>query len=329
MKRRAFALGLPAMLGAMAMPLRAQVSGRKYRIGALLGGGKDAMQTYRAALAERLGSHGFVEGRNLEIVARGATAIFHEDRNTVRELVALKPDALLTCLTRVTQAAQAATKSVPIVFTWVGDPVLAGIVKHNARPGGNATGVASRFVEVAVKRVELVRELLPEARRVGIPGVSPEDPFYRAASAPMREAASKLGIELIETPRLMGWVATLDAAVKAGAQALLPFINYVATGALMSADQVIEYTTRQRIAIVLTESEMVQRGGLISYGVNLLDDIRRAADMLAQVLKGADPAVLPVDQAVRFELAVNLKTAAAIGVKVPSSILLRADRIIQ
>jgi putative ABC transport system substrate-binding protein len=326
--RRSFLLGAAALA---ATPLaRAQQAGRNYRVAALLAGGKEAMQTYRRALTEQLATHGFVEGRNLAIEARGAVAIFHEDRELARELIAWRPDAIFTCLTSVTQAARAATRTLPIVFTWVGDPVGSGIVRHNAKPGGNATGVTNRTAELGAKRLELVRELLPEARRVGIIGViSPEDPINRAITEPLRKAATGFGITLLDIPLQGNWDGTFAAAGRGGAQALLPFYPFAAGGEFLSAEIVIEYTQRRKVPIVFTEAEIVERGGLMSYGSNLVDDVRRAADLLAAVLKGADPASLAVDQAARFELAINLRTARAMELAIPQPLVLRADRVIE
>ena len=324
LRRRDLVLASSALLAAPFA--RAQQPGRIYRIGALFAGGAAAMQLYRSALKERLALHGFVEGRNLQIDARGATAIFHEDREAVREMVTAKADAIFTCLDRVTEAAQAATQSVPIVFAWVADPVTTGFVKSYSRPGGNVTGVTNRFGELALKRLELVRELLPKATRAAVIGRHLPDSLYEVVAPHLRRAAAQLSFDLIEFSTVQ-WVPGLDRAVKAGAEAVLLFGSFV--GQMVSADQVIEYANQHRIPAVFAETETVERGGLISYGTNLVDDIRRAGDLLARVLRGARPADLPIDQAARFELAVNLKAAQTIGLKVPTSIVVRADRVIE
>lgn len=326
--RREFLLGAAALAAA---PLaRAQQAGRTYRVAAMLAGGNEANRIYRRALSGQLATHGFVEGRNLAIEARGAVAVFHEDRELVRELIAWRPDAILTCLTQVTLAAQAATRTLPIVFTWVVDAVASGIVKHNAKPGGNATGVTNRGAELGAKRLELVRELLPQARRVGVIGVTnPEDPVYGVIAEPMRKAAGKFGITLLEIPLQGSWEGTFAAAERGGAQALLPFYPFASGGQLLSAGIVIDYALRRRLPIVFTEAEVVEWGGLMSYGTNLAEDVRRAADLLAAVLNGADPASLAVDQAARFELAINLRTARAMQMAVPQPLALRADRVIE
>jgi len=155
-------------------------------------------------------------------------------------------------------------------------------------------------------------------------------PELEAATARLRETSQRLGFELKEVNTGYGTqVSAIQGAIKGGAQALLPLLVYSALGERIAGEQVVRLTLEQRIPAIFAESELVDAGGLMSYGTNLLEDVRRAADMLAKVLRGAKPAELPIDQASRFELAVNLKTARAIGVRVPPSILLRADRVIE
>lgn len=312
----------------LASPLaRAQKPGRDYRVGVLLASGPD-MERYRDALRERLAGHGFVEGKNLRIDARGPAGTFGDDRETVRAMVAARADAIFTFSSHATAAAMAASKSVPIVFAWVPDPVVSGIVRSYAKPGANATGVSSRFGEFMHKRLELVRELLPKAKRVAVTGHTFTDEF--AAIAPeLRNTAARLQIELLEfvTADRTAWSASFDRMLKARVEAFVPFAWFADLP--VTGGMVIEFANRNRIVAVFADAESVERGGLISWGTNLVDDVRRGADMLARVLKGAKPADLPVDQATRFELVVNLTAAKGIGFKVPQSVLLRADRVIE
>lgn len=324
-RRRRLLLAAGAML---ASPLaRAQKPGRDYRVGVLLAG-SSGMERYHDALRERLAGHGFVEGRNLRVDARGSAGTFGDDREFVRAMVAAGADAVFTFSSHATAAAMSASKSVPIVFAWVPDPVVSGIVKSYARPGANATGVSSRFGELVHKRLELVRELLPKAKRVAVVGQSYADEF--AAIAPgLRKTSARLQIELLEfvTADRTGWDSSLGRALNASAEALVPFSWFADSP--VTGSTVVEFANRNRIAAVFADAESVEWGGLISWGTNLVDDVRRGADMVARVLKGARPADLPVDQAARFEVVVNLKTARAIGLAVPQSILLRADRVIE
>ncbi len=325
MKRRRFVLGLGAMAGSKALPALAQKPGRVYRVAAMFGVGGSGMHRFRAALTERLASHGFVEGRNLQIDAHAATGIFHEDRDAARVLLATSPDAMFTCLIRVTEAARAATQSVPIIFVWIADPVASGLVMSYAKPGGNLTGVSSRAGELLAKRLQLIRELLPSVKRVAVLGHGWG--MYESSADPVREAAAALRIDLLETPIQSGWVATLDAAAKSGAEACLA-IHLHALQPLASTEM-IQFAVETRMPVVFADADAVVAGGLISYGTNLVDDVRRGADLVARVLMGAMPADLPVDQAARFELAVNLRTAKALGLTIPQSVLLRADRVIE
>lgn len=325
MRRRAFTAGLSALAGAMALPVRGQQPGRVYRIGALLGGGAQTMQRYRMALSEQLASHGLVEGRNLEIDARGATSFFHEDRDIAREFVAAKSDAIFVCQTRAAEAALAATKTIPIIFCWVTDPVLSGIVQSLSAPGGNVTGVTNRFGELLFKRIELVRELLPGAKRILVTHYA-SDTVYRDSLSPrVAKAAGRLGLEVLEYG-LPQWAAAIERAAREGAEAVLPIDIFI--GNRITGLSVVETANRLRMPAVFAHRGMVEAGGLISIGTDLENDIRRGADLLARVLAGADPAAIPVDQATRFETVLNAKTARAIGLAVPQPVYLRVDRLI-
>ena len=329
--RRSFLCGAAAITASRALPAHAQPGARTYRVGAILGGGTAGSSRFRAALTEQLASQGFHEGRNLVVLGRPGHEMFNWDRDTARELIAAKVDAIFTCLTRITQAAAVETQSVPIVFTWVSDPIEAKLVKSYSRPGGNVTGVTSRFGELILKRLELVRDLLPSAKRVAVVGGGLGRVYESLSIADsLTKAAAQLGFELImgvSTPG--GWQRELEEARRKGVDAVVPLANFAATGEIVTAEQIIKYVQSHRVPAVFAESELVERGGLMSYGTNLMDDIRRGAELLAKVLRGARPADLPVDQAARFELAVNMKTAKALGIKIPQSILVRTDKVIE
>ena len=329
--RRGFLCGSAAMAASIAFAAHAQPGARTYRVGAILGGGSAGTARYQTALVEQLASHGYHEGRNLVILSRPGHEMFNWDRNTVRELIAAKVDALFTCLTRITQAAAAETQSLPIVFAWVSDPIEAKLVAGYSRPGANVTGVTNRFGELISKRLELVRDLLPAAKRVAIIGGGLGRVYESLSLADnLTKSAAQLGLELvmgISTPG--GWQRELEQARQKGIDAVVPFANFAATGEVVTAEQIVQYLQLHRIPAVFAESEVVERGGLMSYGTNLTDDIKRGADLLVKVLKGSRPGDLPVDQASRFELAVNMKTAKALGVTIPQSILVRTDKVIR
>lgn len=325
--RRRLLLASAALLASPRSP-HAQAVARK--VGVLIPIGRDDLKPYREALVRQLAAGGFAEGRNLELDVRSASQSFHEDREVARELVRKKIDALFTLGTPVTESARAATKSVPIVFAWVADPVASGILKSLADPGGNVTGVSNRYGELAVKRLELARELRPAAKRVAFVHVF-RDALYEDAIAPhVVPAAKALGVELIVVDRgaaCCGWDAMFGGAARLGAEVVVPIITYATTP--ISGAQLVERSNVARVPVIFSDALAVERGGLISYGTNLFDELRRGADVLVRVLKGTRPGDIPVDQAARFELVVNLKTAKAIGIAIPPSILLRADRVIE
>jgi putative ABC transport system substrate-binding protein len=308
--------------------VHAQQAGRHYRVGVVSPGSALRAGRYLTAFREQLAKRGFVEGRNLTIESRTPVGGSESALRAARELVAGKPDALFACTTTMASAAHAATDSIPVVFAWVGDPVRSSIVADYAKPGGNVTGVSNRYFELTAKRLEVVRELLPNAKRVAMLTAF-EEAVIEEGMKVAHGAAKSLGIELVYGIAGFDWRSAMDVAVKQGAQAVSLLFSFSAVGMRFTAEQVIELTAERRIPAIFHDSETVELGGLMSYGTNLADDIRRAADLLARVLRGERPGELAVDQSARFELAINLKTARAIGLKIPQSLLVRADRVIE
>jgi putative ABC transport system substrate-binding protein len=284
---------------------------------------------YHAALKERLAVHGFVEGKNLVL----DTPVISTTRLNVRQdsakAFAKKPDAILAFTPNLTDDAILQAPTLPLVFVWVGDPVKVGLAKSYARPGGNTTGVSNRLAEVAIKRLELLRELSPSIKRVAVIG-STFQPEAEVAMAGLRASAPQLGFDLIEvSTSVLLQLPDLRRAIQNGAQAMLPLHVYSAYGARFSGEEVVRLCTAHRIPAIFAESELVEAGGLMSYGTNLVEDVRRAADMLAKVLRGAKPGDIPIDQASQFELAVNLKTALEMKIRIPPAVLARASRVIE
>jgi len=308
-------------LGSSPLACFAQQSGRTYRVAVFFGGGTDTMQPHREAVRERLAKQGFVEGRNLQMIWRGGSGMRHEDRETARELVAARPDAILTFSTSMTQAVQWATKSIPIVFAHVSDPIADGVVKDYARPEGNTTGVSTHHRELLGKRFELLRELLPKAKRVAFVGAYASDPSYAVSLSVIRDAATRLGFELIEVIYANLWLIEEQRAEA--------MIVYSSLGQRLTTENLIGLAAKLRIASIFPSAESVALGGLASYGTDPLEDTRLGAEQLARVLNGAKPSNLPVYQNSRFALAVNLNTARALGLTIPQSILTRADQVIE
>lgn len=318
--RRRFVLAAGALL---TMRLAAaQQAGRIYRVGVLFDGGSSTWGPYREALRERLAPQDFVEGRNLRMIWRGGTGYRHEDREAARGLVAARPDAILAFSSPMTKAVQWATTTVPIVFANVGDPIADGIVKSYARPGGNVTGVSSRERQLLAKRFELLRELLPKAKRVAYVRPPFSDPATTASERLAREIAARLGFELV-VGDAVGQLGDIEAKRP---EAMLVFSPL---GARLTTENLIATAAKLRIPSLFAVADSVTLGGLAAYGTDPIANTRLAADLLARVLKGANPAEIPVNQAARFELVINMKTAKAIGLTIPQSILLRADRVIE
>jgi putative ABC transport system substrate-binding protein len=327
MRRREALLSLAA-LGAWPCAGHVRAASHVRRLGVFLPMVRSSAERYMTVVRQELAARGFAEGRNLRIDERFVPYGAQQNLEVARELVALKPDALLTASTLVTIAAQRASAAVPVVFAWVADPVAAGIVSDYARPGGNATGVTNRFLEITAKRVELIRELLPAAKRIAmVTGVF--DQVLEAAMIPAEKMAGQLGLTLVRAPTQNSWESVGEVVAGTGAQGAVVLTPFAILGMHDTAVATARRLNAGRVPAIFAEIESVEQGGLMSYATNLSEDIRKAAGMAAQVLRGARPADLPVDQASRFELGVNLKTAHEIGLRVPQSVLLRADRVIE
>jgi putative ABC transport system substrate-binding protein len=284
---------------------------------------------YHAALKERLRRNGFVEGKNLAL----DTPVISTTRLNVRQdsakAFAQKPDAILAFTSNLTDDAIGQAPQLPVVFVWVADPVRAGLAKNYARPGGNATGVSNRFAEVAVKRLELLRELSPAIRRVAVVG-STFQPELEAVMTGLRASAPRLGFELVEvSTSVLLQLPDMRRAIENGAQAMLPLHVYSSFGARATGEEMARLCAAHRLPAIFAESELVEAGALISYGTNLVDEVRRAADILAKVLRGAKAGDIPIDQASQFELAVNLRTARELKIPIPPAVLTRANRVIE
>lgn len=319
MKRRDAVAALLAV-GASPRAAFAQQPGRIYRVGVLFSGGSATMQPHRDAVREQLAKEGFVEGRNLQMTWRGGSDIWHDDRETAHDLVAGRPDAILAFSARMTRAVQAETNSIPVVFAHVSDPIADGIANNYARPGGNTTGISTHHRELLGKRFELLRELLPEARRVALVTPWATDPSFSAAEPTIVEVAARLHFEVIEV-----LYSQLSAIAEKRAEAM---IVYNVLGQRLMTENLIETALRLRIPSIFPDAESVVLGGLASYGTDPLEDTRLAAELLGRVLTGAKAGNQPVYRNSRFVLALNLKTAKALDLGIPQSLLARADRVI-
>jgi len=279
------------------------------------------------AFREGLRQLGYVEGQNLIIKYQWAEG--QQERHAVLavELVRLKPDVILTSGTPGTLAAKQATQSIPIVTAVVGDPVASGLVSSLAKPGGNVTGLATLNEELEGKRLEIFKQVVPKLSRVAVL-LNPSNPFTMIAWRGARSAAEALGVKLqpveVRGPNdLDGAFATIKAARPQGL-ILLPdrfLLTYRAS--------IVQFMAKNRLPGMFSFREFAQEGGLMTYGPDTTDMYRRAATYVAKILRGAKPADLPMEQPTKFEFVINLKTAKALGLTIPPSVLGRADEVIQ
>jgi putative tryptophan/tyrosine transport system substrate-binding protein len=321
-----FVLGLPLAL-ALAFVAEAQPAGRSYRISFLaLTPGEDA--TLMKALQERLHELGYSEGKNMTFEYRSAEGRPERLPQLAMELVQARPDVLIAGFgTLAAQAAKAATTTIPIVFTTVGDPVGAGLVASLGRPGGNVTGLTDQASDLGGKRLQLLQELLPGKQVVAVL-MNPDTPFTRLAYKGVQTAAEggHVRLEVLEA-RTAGQVSSrVEAAAKAGATGLLVLEDPLTYS---TRRQIAELAAKLRLPAIYGYKEFVEAGGLMSYGTDRRQIYRRAAEYVDKILKGAKPSDLAVEQPTKFELVINLKTAKALGLTIPQSLLVRADEIIQ
>jgi putative ABC transport system substrate-binding protein len=322
MRRRDFIAGL----GAAAWPVvaRAQQGDRVRRIG-VMGGGRRQLLAFRQALA----GLGWTDGRNVQMIYPGGFggADINRIRARAQELVGLQPDIIVTNTTVITVVIQRETRTIPIVFAGVIDPVATGIVARLDRPSGNVTGFAYFEATLGGKWLELLSDIAPGLNRVAIV-FNPDMPNGSAYMPSFEKAARSLNVTPIPAPVLSD--AEIETAIIAlgrepgGGLVVLadPFINaHIAP--------IISAAARNNVPAVYTMSDFVRNGGLLSYGIDVVDVFRRAASYVDRILRGAKPGDLPVQLPTKFEMVVNLKTAKALGLTVPQSILLRADEVIE
>ena len=303
---------------------------RTWRVGLLLAGlSEAAVASHRRVIVEHLERHGFVEGRNLRLEVRRGGYSPTEDADVIRALIAFHPDVILVETSPFASRTREATGTIPIVFIGVADPIGAGLIKDFARPGGNATGVHFSQLEMGAKRLELLHVLLPDARRVMVARYLGSREFD--AMPQLRGAASGLGLELVEimVDATNGFPTPPRSSVYGKPDAIYSGDPWMTYGVEHVVDQIIRFGTERRIPSLFWEAEAAERGATLAYGVNMTRELGRAADQLARVLKGAKPSELPVDTSTEYELVVNKKAAAALGIAIPGSILTRANRVIE
>jgi putative tryptophan/tyrosine transport system substrate-binding protein len=326
-KRREF---ISLLGGAVAGPLAAgaQQVERMRRIGVLTGLADDLeTQAHIAAFLQGLGQLGWTDGHNVRIDTRWAAGDADRGRRYAAELVALAPDVLLASGSSILEPLLKATCSVPIVFTIVADPVGAGFVDSLAEPGGNATGFLLFEYDLSAKWLELLKEIVPGVTRAAVL----RDPTAITGIgqfAVIQSVARSVGVEV--SPLNLRDAGETERAVTAFARSSNGGLIVAGSAlATVQRNMIIELAARHRLPAVYSDRLFVASGGLISYGADLVDQFRRAADYVDRILKGEKPADLPVQAPTKYDLVINLKTATALGLDVPASVLGRADEVIE
>jgi putative ABC transport system substrate-binding protein len=325
MKRREFIALVGGAAAGVPLAARAQQSGKSVTIGLIASSTAAAELPRRAALVARLAELGWVEGRNLTIEYRAAEGIVERAGEIAAEFARLKVDAIVLAGDAQGLAVKRAAPDISIVLAAAGDPVGNGLVASLARPGGNVTGFSVQLTDTAGKRIELLREIVPNLRRLAILGNS-SNPVVGLEFGAAQSAARILGIDTVSPEfRRAEDIPSAIEALNGRADGL-----YVCVDPLMIANRARINTLALAAKLPVVHSYRDNLGeGLISYGPDLLDLYRRAAGLVDKILRGSRPADLPVEQPTRFELAINLKTAKALGLTVPPTLVARADEVIE
>jgi len=325
MKRREFIAGTAALL---VWPRRSWAQGRRHRLGFLaIGDGSGrALNQAELALFDGLRKHGWIDGRNLIVEYRFSQP---PDRlpTSVADLIALSPDVFVAAAPRATTALKSATATIPIVFVAVSDPVGLGLVQSLSRPGGNITGLATSAGVTIGEQIEILRELVPGASKIALLA-NPDNPMHRLILVDeVPPTARNLGVAL---PIVEATSAEqLDTAF-ASAAAQRPDAMIVLSDPLtvVQGPRIVALAAKHRLPAIHLSREFAN-GGLVAYGPDIADLFRRAGGYVDKILKGTKPSDLPVEQPTKFQLVINMKTAKALGVTVPTSLLLRADEVIE
>jgi putative ABC transport system substrate-binding protein len=325
--KRRQALAAAGLLLALPSWCLAQQSGRVWRVGFLAAAGPIGSANLVSAFRDSMRKLGYVDGQNLSIDHRWPKGSFEEDPGVVTTLVQSKVDVIVAWPTPAALAAKRATTTIPIVFVGVADPVSTGVVSSLARPGGNITGISNLALELAAKQVQLLLELLPGARRIAVIG-NPGNPAVRLQLTETERAIRQRGLQ----PQVISGRSAEDfesAFKRLAADGTAAVLISPDASVLEHRQKIAELALGARLPTFFQREENVEAGGLISYGTSLRDQVHQAARYVDRIFKGAKPADLPVEQPERVKLVVNAKTARALGLKIPSDVLVRADQVIQ
>jgi putative tryptophan/tyrosine transport system substrate-binding protein len=320
-------VGLAVSIGSFGLSSAAdtQQPASPRRIGMLLARAPESKEAQ--AFRQGLQDAGYTEGRDVVIEWRSAKGNYDQIPELAADLVKRKVDVIVVDSTPAAQAIQRATSTIPIVMAIVSDPVGSGLVTSLAHPGGNVTGLSSMGTELSAKRLQLLKEAIPRLTRVAVLR-NPDTPYHTKVVEELKVVAPSLSIELsvVDARTHAEFEPAFSAAGRAHPQALYviqdaSFFAYRAT--------LLKLVSKAHLPAIYAPREFADEGGLMSYGTNLADLYRRSAGYVDKILKGAKPGDLPIEQPSKFELVVNLKTAKALGITIPESIVLRADEVIR
>jgi putative ABC transport system substrate-binding protein len=331
MRRRQF---ITLLGGAAAWPVaaRAQQADRMRRIGVLVGGAEGDLQGQagQAAFMKALQELGWTDGRNIRIDYRFAAADVDRMQTFAKELVSLQPDLIMGQTTTVVAALQRETRVIPIVFVIVSDPVGSGFVASLPRPGGNITGFINIESSLSGKWIEMLKDIVPRVTRAALMFNPETAPYFAYYLQPFEAAARSYAVEPIAAPvRAAADIERAVASLGDRPDTGLVVMPDTFLGIRSNLDLIISLASRYRVPTIYPYRNMVAAGGLISYGTDNTDILRRAATYVDRILRGTKPADLPVQLPTKFELVVNLKTAKALGLDMPATLLGRADEVIE
>ena len=329
-RRDVLAMAAGSLAMSLSRPVLAQQASRTRHIAVLMSYAEadSEARSWIATFREALRKLGWTEGRNLGLDVRWTNGDRQALGRLAKQLVESRPELILASTTTATTALLQETRSIPIVFALVSDPVGSGFIASFARPGGNVTGFTTMPPTMAEKWLELLKEVAPRTARVAFVFNPPSAPYIDFYLGPVKAAASAFGVEVVPVP--IRTLVELETALSV--QARVPHGGLLVwSDAFMTAHRaaIAVLLARYRLPAVSPFRIFAENGCVVSYGSDSIDNFRRAATYVDRILKGEKPADLPVQQPIKFELAVNLKTAKALGLMIPPSVLLRADHVIE
>jgi putative tryptophan/tyrosine transport system substrate-binding protein len=327
MRRRAFITLLGGAAAGWPLAARAQQPSKIPHIGLLSPFSPSDAALWNQAFLRGLRDLGWVDGKSIIIEYRYAEGQNDRLPGLVADLIRLKVDIIVTAVTNDTLVAKNATREIPIVMAAAGDPVATGIVESLARPGGNITGLSQMNPDLTGKRLALLKEIAPNVSSVAVL-LNPDDPISALGLNEIRLPARQLGVEVhaleVRSTADLDQALHAAAAARAGALAIMPNPVFVT-----NLKRIADFALQNKLPSMFHLREFADDGGLVSYGVDRSDLYRRAATFVDKILKGAKPADLPIEQPTKFDLAINLKTAKALGLTVPPLLLATADEVIE